>query len=255
MAITDTISEQALAVSKAKADYIVRFRVGQRVEHLVLMTSFIMLSITGLAQKFYTAGWAQWLIFNMGGIEYTRLVHRAFALVFVLSTVYHFSYVIYGLLVRHARPTMLPTIKDVRDIMGAFGYSLGFAKQEPQYGRFDYRQKFEYWGIIFGSLIIIVSGFLLAFPVWTTSILPGQFVAAAKEFHSNEAMLAVLTIVIWHLYDVILKPGTFPGDTTIFTGKISRERMEREHPLEYAEIMAREEGQKQQSNRITENNN
>ncbi len=59
---------------------------------------------------------------------------------------------------------------------------------------------------------------------------------AAKEFHGNEATLAVIVIVIWHLYDVILRPGIFPADTTIFTGKISKKRMIDEHGLEYAEI-------------------
>lgn len=132
---------------------------------------------------------------------------------------------------------MVPTMNDVRDVITTLTYSFGFTDKPPQMGRFDYRQKFEYWGITFGSIIIIASGFFLAFPIMVTQILPGQFVAAAKEFHGYEATLAVLTVVIWHLYDVILKPGIFPADTSIFTGKISRERMEEEHYLEYAELV------------------
>ena len=131
---------------------------------------------------------------------------------------------------------MLPTLKDFRDVVTTLRYSFGFTDRPPQFGRFDYRQKFEYWGIIFGSAVIIVSGLFLMYPVMVTRIFPGQFVAAAKEFHGNEAMLAVLTIVIWHLYDTVFKPGIFPSDTSIFSGKISRERMLEEHPLEYAEL-------------------
>jgi formate dehydrogenase subunit gamma len=131
---------------------------------------------------------------------------------------------------------MLPTMKDIRDVVKDIRFSFGLEKREPQFGRFDYRQKFEYWGILFGGFIIIISGLFLWFPTVATAILPGQVIPAAKEFHGNEATLAAIVIVIWHLYDVMLRPGIFPADTTIFTGKISKHRIVEEHPLEYAEI-------------------
>ncbi len=233
MAVTETAQEGRVLDKK---EYFTRFTVNQRIEHIILIVTFVMLSLTGLAQKFYSAGWAEWIILNMGGIEYTRLIHRAFALLFSAGMLYHLGYVIHALFVRHARPSMVPTLKDARDVVNALRYSFGFIEKPPQFGRFDYRQKFEYWGIIFGSIVIITSGFALAFPLLVTRVLSGQFVAAAREFHGNEAMLAVLTIVIWHLYDVIFRPGVFPGDTSIFTGRISRERMMEEHSLEYAEL-------------------
>lgn len=232
--------EQEVTAGKSEPDYFVRFNLGQRVEHVVLMVSFTVLSVTGLAQRFYTAGWAEWVILHLGGIGYTRLVHRAFALLFILSIAYHLGYVAYLLFRRHSKLSMLPTLKDARDIVATLKYSFGFTDRPPQFGRFDYRQKFEYWGIMFGSAIIIISGFFLTYPVLVTRVFPGQFVAAAKEFHGNEAMLAVLTVVIWHLYDTIFKPGIFPSDTSIFSGKISRKRMLEEHPLEYAELAGKE---------------
>ena len=236
------VKEETPAV-KSEPDYFVRFNLSQRIEHIVLMVSFTMLSVTGLAQRFYTAGWAQWVITALGGIDYTRLVHRAFAVLFILSIVYHVAYVSYLLFGKHVKPTMLPTFKDFRDLVDTLKYSFGFTDRQPEFGRFDYRQKFEYLGIMFGSVIIIVSGFFLTYPVLVTHIFPGQFVAAAKEFHGNEAMLAVLTIVIWHLYDVVFKPGIFPADTSIFSGKISREREIEEHRLEYAELVGEEAGE------------
>jgi cytochrome b subunit of formate dehydrogenase len=236
MAISESSAREA-AISKKEPDYFTRFSIGQRVEHAVMMVTFTILSVTGLAQRFYGAGWAEWVILSLGGIEYIRLIHRAFGFLFTLSVVYHFGYLVYSLFVRHSKPSMLPDLKDVRDIVTALRYGFGFADKPPQFGRFDYRQKFEYWGIIFGSIIIITTGFILVFPLAVTKVLPGQVVAAAVEFHGYEATLAVLTIVIWHLYDVIFKPGIFPADTSIFTGKISRERMLEEHPLEYAELV------------------
>jgi formate dehydrogenase gamma subunit len=218
-----------------KRDYFLRFSPMQRTEHAVLMVTFIALAITGLAQRYSTVGWVEWLILRLGGIEYTRLIHRGFAVIFILSALYHFGYITYSYFIKHRNLPMLPTLKDFRDVVGALRYAFGFTDRLPQFGRFDYRQKFEYWGLIFGSTVIIVTGFILAFPVAITTILPGQVVAAAVEFHGFEATLAVLTIIIWHLYDVIFRPGVFPADTSIFTGKISRERMLEEHPLEYAE--------------------
>lgn len=218
-------------------DYFVRFSVNQRVQHIVLLITFTALAVTGLAQRFYTAGWAEWLILHMGGIENTRLIHRSFGYVFTLCALYHFVYLAYSLFIKHAKPSMMPTLKDIRDIIDSLKYGFGFAENHPKFGRFDYRQKFEYWGLIFGSIIITVTGYMLIFPVTVTRVLPGQFVAAASEIHGYEATLAVIVIVIWHFYDVILRPGVFPADTAIFTGKISREKMMEEHPLEYTELV------------------
>lgn len=243
MSLSTSFEAETGAETAARSEpaYFVRFSASQRVEHAVLMVSFTVLAVTGLAQRFYTAGWAEWLILNLGGIEYTRLIHRAFALLFVLGAAYHFSWLGYSLFVRHSRLSMIPTLKDARDVVDTLRYSFGFADKLPRFGRFDYRQKFEYWGLIFGGMVITVSGFILAFPVFVTRFLPGEVVAAAKEFHGYEATLAVLTIVIWHLYDVILKPAIFPADTSVFTGRISRKRMLEEHPLEYAEVAGNEE--------------
>ena len=236
MATSEFLEREATA-GKSEPDYFIRFSGSQRVEHVVLMVSFTILALTGLAQRFYTAAWGEWVILILGGIEYTRLIHRAFGLLFTLSVIYHFGYLAYSLFVRHSKLSMAPTLKDVRDVVTTLRYGFGFAVNPPQFGRFDYRQKFEYWGLIFGSMIIIITGFILAFPLAFTRVFPGQVVAAAVEFHGYEATLAVLTILIWHLYDVSLKPGIFPADTSIFTGRISRERTEEEHPLEYAELI------------------
>ncbi|MFH1651871.1 MAG: cytochrome b/b6 domain-containing protein [Chloroflexota bacterium] len=231
------VTRGAAIPQKKAGDYFIRFSVSQRIEHIVLMITFIVLSVTGLAQRFSTAGWGEWVILSLGGIEYTRLIHRAFGAVFTLSAVYHIGTFIYSFFIRHRKMTMVPTFRDFQDVVSSLRYAFGLAEKHPQFGRFDYRQKFEYWGLIIGGTVIMVTGFFLAFPVAVTRFLPGEFVAAAVEFHGYEATLAVLVIVIWHLYDVIFRPGVFPADTTIFTGKISREKMMEEHPLEYAELV------------------
>jgi hypothetical protein len=87
---------------------------------------------------------------------------------------------------------------------------------------------------------MIISGLMLMYPIWATKILPGQFIPAAKTAHGFEGIMAMLTILIWHLYSAHLEPGRFPIDTSIFTGLISRARMREEHPLEYEELLDKE---------------
>jgi formate dehydrogenase subunit gamma len=217
-------------------DYFVRFNVRQRIEHIALMVIFTTLAITGLLQRFYTGGVAEWTILRLGGIETVRAIHRFFGGVFTFALVYHLVMLTIGLLVRHERQTMLPTRKDFTDIVDSLRFGLGFSPRHPQFGRFNYRQKFEYWGLMFGSAIITATGLILMFPVLITKILPGQFVAASVEIHGWEATLAVLTIVVWHFYEVMIRPDVFPADSTIFTGRISRERMIEEHYLNYVEL-------------------
>ncbi len=239
MAASEFMGVEMPAV-KNKPVYLIRFSVNQRAQHILLMVSFIALAVTGLAQRFSTIGWAESVILGMGGIEYTRVIHRAFGFLFTLLVIYHLGYLVYALIIRHSKPSMVPTLKDFRDAITTIKYSFNFTEKPPQFGRFDYNQKFEYWGLVFGSIVIIVTGFILAFPLAVTRIFPGQLVAASVDFHGFEATLAVLTIVIWHLYDVIFKPGIFPADTSIFSGKISTKRMLEEHPLEYAEVIMTE---------------
>ncbi len=225
-----------LANDAGKPSYFVRFNVRQRIEHIGLMVVFTILAVTGLLQRFYTGGAAEWTILRLGGIETVRTIHRVFGGVFTLALVYHLVMLTLGLLVRHERQSMLPTRKDFTDIVDSLRFGLGFSQRHPQFGRFNYRQKFEYWGLMFGSAIITITGLILMFPVVITKILPGQFVAASVEIHGWEATLAVLTIVVWHFYEVMIRPDVFPADATIFTGKISRERMIEEHYLNYVEL-------------------
>ncbi|MDO8691065.1 MAG: cytochrome C, partial [Dehalococcoidia bacterium] len=167
------------------------------------------------------------------------------AFIFAGGAVYHFGFLAYHLAVRRRAASMMPTLKDARDAINYLRYCLGLTNVEPQFGRYDYRQKFEYWGIIFGGMIMIVSGAILMWPIFVSRFLPGGLIPAAKEFHSNEALLALLTIVVWHFYSAHFRPGIFPGDFTIFTGKISKKRMIEEHALEYAETAGTAEPEKE----------
>jgi cytochrome b subunit of formate dehydrogenase len=127
-------------------------------------------------------------------------------------------------------------MKDYQDAMVNIFYFFGLAKHPARCDRYDYRQKFEYWGVVVGGFLMIATGFILWFPVLSARFLSGDAIPAAKMAHTNEAMLAFLVIITWHIYNAIFSPEVFPLDTAIFTGKISRERMLHEHPVELAAI-------------------
>ena len=131
---------------------------------------------------------------------------------------------------------MIPTFRDFSDAVGMFKYYLGLSEEQPKFDRYDYRQKFEYWGLVIGGIIMIVTGFILYLPVFFTKLLPGVIIPIAKFVHGYEALLAFLVIIIWHMYGAHFNPDVFPFDSSIFTGKISRERMEKEHHLEYVRL-------------------
>jgi cytochrome b subunit of formate dehydrogenase len=143
---------------------------------------------------------------------------------------------ILGVLRGRWQPSMFITKKDYEDAIHNIRYYFGFENQPAKCDRYDYMEKFEYWTILVGGILMIMTGVILWLPTLVTRILPGEFIPAAKALHSNEAMLIFLLNAVWHIYNSIFSPEAFPLDTSIFTGYISRERMIREHPLEYARM-------------------
>ena len=220
--------------------YFIRFSPAQRIQHVLAMVIFTLLCVTGLPQKYFESGWAAGLLGLMGGVDGARWLHRAAGLAFTAMLTYHIG----GLLIRLARGTvpltMAPHRKDVTDAVTTLRYYSGVGDTQARFDRFDYKQKFEYWGMMLGSLVVVVTGLILLYPIEITGWLPGSVIPVAVVAHSNEGLLAFLTIITWHIFNACLTPEVFPLDTTIFTGRISEERMRHEHPLEYERLMAAE---------------
>ena len=211
-----------------------RFSVLQRLEHILLLVSFTVLGVTGLPQKFSAQPWAVTMISAMGGIETTRIIHRGSAVILLVVTIYHFIAVAYRIYVERVAMTMLPGWQDVKDALQTLGYNIGVYKLAAKMGRYTFGEKVEYWAVIWGTVIMAITGFMLWNPIATTSFLPGEFIPAAKAAHGGEAILAVLSILTWHLYNVHIKHL----NKSMFTGEISRHEMVEEHPLELAQIEA-----------------
>jgi len=211
-----------------------RFHWTQRLEHVVLLTTFSLLGITGLPQKYATTVWAQAMVRFIGGIELTRLIHHTGAIVLMFLAIYHILDIGYKIFVRRTRMSMLPGITDVKDAFQTFLYNLGFTKKRPQMGRYTFEEKAEYWALIWGTVIMGITGFMMWNPITTARFLPGEIIPASKAAHGGEALLAVLAIIVWHMYGVHLKRF----NKAMFTGKQTEEEMLHEHPLELADIKA-----------------
>ena len=216
--------------------YVIRFTLKQRIEHASVMTLFLVLALTGLPQKFFEASWARGLIMALGGIEQVRWVHRAAGIAFTLFTAAHLGIISSLVVTGRAALSLVPTRQDFLDSIQQLRYYLGITDQPARFDKFDYKQKFEYWGLVLGAVIVISTGLVLLFPILATTYLPGEIVPASKLAHGNEGLMAFLVVIVWHIYNAHLNPDVFPFDTTIFSGKISLERLHHEHELEYERL-------------------
>ena len=215
-----------------------RFSRSDRIQHALMLLSFLVLAVTGLPQKFITSNvrFVDALIDFMGGIETVRITHRVAATVLMLSTILHLIDVAYRILVRRVALSLLPRYQDVADALHAARYNLGLAPTRPRMGRFTWEEKVEYWSLLWGTVVMIGTGFMLWNPVATARVLPGEAIPAAQVVHGGEALLAVLAVLIWHFYSVHLRHF----NRSMFTGRMTEHEMQEEHALELERLKAGE---------------
>ena len=212
----------------------VRFSLAQRVEHVLMVLSFSTLGLTGLPQRFASHPISIKFVNALGGIDNLRTIHHTAAIVMMLGTIYHILVVGYKIFVERRRMTMLPVFQDAKDALFAFLYNVGLNKTRPQMGRYTFEEKAEYWAFVWGAVVMGFTGFLMWNPVTAAKFFPGEFIPAAKAAHGGEALLAVLAIIVWHMYGVHIKQF----NKAMWTGRLSEQEMLHEHPLELADIKA-----------------
>ncbi len=209
-----------------------RMTLEQRIQHLLLLSSFLILVLTGFALR-YPGSWLGTIFIN----EAVRsVVHRVAGVVLILVGFYHLWYMITKPDGRRLFKDMLPDWKDVTDVRDAFRYYLGYSEQRPLFRRFTYAEKAEYWALIWGVFVMAATGLMVWFKSGVGDRVPGWWVDVALTIHWYEAILATLAIVVWHFYSVIFDPDTYPMNWAWYDGKMSIEHYEHEHPLDMVAI-------------------
>jgi cytochrome b subunit of formate dehydrogenase len=205
----------------------------ERLQHLLLLTTFFTLVITGFALKFK---WSLPFVSDEVNVALRGWGHRIAALLMIATSVYHLFYAAFTARGRGHVWRMLPRWKDAQDIAGTIRYFLGLADHKPKFDRFSYVEKAEYLALVWGTVVMAVTGFLLWFEGEALRHIPMWGLDVATLVHYYEAILATLAIIVWHLYYVFANPDFAPMSFTWIDGKLTRELMEHEHALELEEI-------------------
>jgi cytochrome b subunit of formate dehydrogenase len=228
-------------VSRPVPTHVVRFDRKTRLMHVVVMTSFLGLSATGLPLLFSEAPWARFLATIFFGFKTAGYVHRFFGAALLGAIVFHLADVLWRAFVKGEKgifwgPTsMVPQPKDFADFFGMVKWFVVGGPQ-PKIEHFSYWEKFDYWAVLWGTGVMGAAGLMLWFPVLASRILPGWMFNVALFVHGAEAALAIGFIFAVHFFNGHLRPGKFPMDLVIFTGRVSAHELQHERAAEFERL-------------------
>lgn len=209
------------------------------ISHIILFLSFIGLAITGFALKFPEAFWVKWL-FSLGVTESIRaFLHRTCAVLMVLDLLVFCIYLLVNKRGRTILKFFMPGLKDIKEFIELMKYYLTIKGERPKLGVFDYSEKFEFWALVWGAIIMAVTGFVLWFPKSLPHYIPSWVINVARVIHYYEALLATLAIIIWHGFNTIFHPEEYPMSTTWLTGWETEEEAKEKYNETALKIMER----------------
>jgi len=203
---------------EAESDAEERMTLNERIQHMILALSFIGLAYTGMCHRFPRAVWAWPFKIIETGAELRRILHRGFAVIFVILCAYHFVWILLSRRGRHQLQHLSPRWQDAHDAASLMGYNAGWKPRPPELRRISYIEKIEYWALVWGTLVMTVTGFFLTFENFTLRYFQKWVIDLALTIHFYEALLAILAIVIWHFYWTIYDPHVYPMNWAWLTG-------------------------------------
>jgi cytochrome b subunit of formate dehydrogenase len=232
---------EVVAPVATKTEYVRRFSTGQRVSHALLMLSFLGLAGTGLPLLFSEERWAYWLSRMWGGYAAAAALHRFFAIVLIITFAVHVAKLFYRVAFQRdftvlwGPTSMTPQPRDLKEMYLHMKWFVGLGPR-PKFEHFTYWEKFDYWAVFWGMFIIGGSGLILWFPTLFAYVLPGWILNIAEVIHGEEALLAVGFIFTVHFFNGHLRPGKFPMDLVMFTGRMPRHELEEERTDEHERL-------------------
>jgi cytochrome b subunit of formate dehydrogenase len=225
----------------AQPRYYRRFTPAQTLLHATVLSTFLGLAVTGLPLRFSSSPWAKDFAMAVGGFGAVLFFHKFCAIILTLAFLAHLVHILYrGLILREKGifwgPTsMVPQWKDAKDLFGNFRWFLGLGPK-PRFERYAYWEKFDYWAVFWGMVVIGFSGYAMWFAPFFAHFLPGWALNAALIIHGEEALLAVLFIFAIHFFNTHLRPGSFPMDMVVLTGRETAKEFEEKRSMEYSRL-------------------
>jgi len=224
------LRKKAMASLKDPNRTVVRMTLAARIQHGLLASSFIVLVISGFALKYPDSG-LSWL---MGSSELVRRTgHRAAAVVMIAGAIAHVFFVLFSREGRKFVMDMLPELKDITDVLVTLRYYVVPGSPKPQFKRFGYAEKAEYWAVVWGTFLMAATGLLIWFKLYATQVVPRWVIDVATTVHYFEAILATLAILVWHFYFVIFDPHVYPLNWAWLDGKVTPHHYKEEHGLDH----------------------
>lgn len=217
-----------------------RMRTHEVWQHTLIMISFITLAISGFALRFSEGLITEFFFGWERGFELRGLIHRISAVVFTLTVIWHTVFILFTTRGKAFFKDMWPNLLDFKQFYERIMYNLGRRDQTPQFKRFSYIEKAEYWALVWGTVVMIITGIFLWFDNYFSLFLPKVFLDVSLVIHYWEAWLATLAIGVWHLYSTLFNPHVYPMNTSWLTGKMPEDMYKREHP-EHLEEAKKEE--------------
>jgi len=211
-----------------QGEQVVRMNRNELWQHTALMVTFTVLAITGFAFHYSGSWWARLLFGWPGGFVARRTIHLVAAVLFFGTAIWHLVY-LFGRRGRGFLRDISPGAKDFRQFFQTMAYDLGLRAEPPRFGRFSYIEKAEYWALVWGTVVMTVTGAALWFGTVTENILKVGALGVMLVVHFYEAILAALAIVIWHFYSTIFNPPVYPNNPSWYTGKMPLEMYREEH--------------------------
>lgn len=208
-----------------------RFSPLQRLFHSLLMISFLLLSATGLSRLYIQSAWGNWLAEVFGGYASALVIHKYTGYFMIAGFISHAVYIVTRINTKNiiGPDSLLPRVKDIRDFFCHIGWFLGLCDL-PRFDRWGYWEKFDYWAVFWGMVIIGITGLIMAFPLITTQYIPGWSLNVALWVHRIEALLAMAHVFIIHFFIAHLRRHNFPMDLTMFEGSADLGAIQIEKP-------------------------
>jgi len=220
---------KVIARRKLEHHFVVRMPLRFRLQHATLLSSFILLVLTGFALKFPTSWFASMLSL---GEHMRQLVHRIAAVVLIGVSVYHLCELLLTREGRRLGRDLFPVLDDIRGAWQNLSYYLGLSTRKPEFARFNYAEKAEYWALVWGMFVMAGTGIMLWAKVFFGNHLPRWWLDVATAIHYYEAVLATLAILVWHFYQVFLDPDVYPMNWAWWDGKMTLHHYREEHGLD-----------------------